>query len=100
MLTITAHYPDAGSLEGIVGAVDEELDRIATDGIEPGELDRVRARLTSVLVREMDAVISRTSNFAKFELIFGRAGLIAELPAAPRCRQRCRDPDGRGCVAP
>ena len=80
-LTITAHYPDAGSLEGIVGAVDEELDRIATDGIDPGELDRVRARLTSVLVRDMDAVISRTLNFAKFELIFGRAGLIAELPA-------------------
>ena len=80
-LTITAHYPDAGSLERIVGTVDEELDRIATDGIDSGELDRVRARLTSVLVRDMDAVISRTLNFAKFELIFGRAGLIAELPA-------------------
>ncbi len=80
VLTITAHYPDAGSLDRIVGAVDDELDRIAQDGLEPGELDRVRTRLTSVLVREMDAVISRTLNFAKFELVFGRAGLIAELP--------------------
>jgi predicted Zn-dependent peptidase len=79
-LTITAHYPDAGSLDQVIGAVDEELDRIAQDGLEPGELDRVRTRLTSVLVREMDAVISRTLNFAKFELVFGRAGLIAELP--------------------
>ena len=79
-LTITAHYPDAASLEAILRAIDEELARIADDGLAPGELDRVRTRLVSVLLRELDAVLSRTLNFAKFELIFGRAELIAELP--------------------
>ncbi len=34
----------------------------------------------SVLARELDAVMSRTLEFAKFELIYGRAELIAELP--------------------
>jgi predicted Zn-dependent peptidase len=80
-LTITAHYPDARTLEAILVAIDEELRRIAEDGLEPGELDRVRTRLVSVLLRELDAVISRTLEFAKFELIYGRAELIAELPA-------------------
>jgi predicted Zn-dependent peptidase len=79
--TITAHYPNPESMERILTAVDEELARVATDGLEPGELDRVRTRLISVLFREMDAVLSRTLEFAKFELIFGRAELIAELPA-------------------
>jgi len=79
-LTITAHYPDAASLEAILRAVDEELARIADDGLAPGELDRVRTRLVSMLLRELDAVISRTLSFAKFELIHGRAELIAELP--------------------
>ena len=79
-LTISAHYPDAGSLDAILGAVDEEIVRVAQDGLEKGELDRVRARLVSVLFRELDAVISRTLEFAKFELIHGRAELIAELP--------------------
>ncbi|MEO9140389.1 MAG: pitrilysin family protein [Jatrophihabitans sp.] len=79
-LTITAHYPDADALEAILRAIDEELSRVADDGLEPGELDRVRTRLVSVLVRDMDAVISRTLEFAKFELIHGRAELIAELP--------------------
>jgi len=79
-LTITAHYPDAGSLDAILRAIDEELARIADDGLTPGELDRVRTRLVSMLLRELDAVLSRTLNFAKFELIFGRAELIAELP--------------------
>jgi zinc protease len=79
-LTITAHYPDAASLEAVLRAVDEELARIAADGLGPGELDRVRTRLVSQLLRELDAVLSRTLNLAKFELIYGRAGMIAELP--------------------
>ena len=79
-LTISAHYPDAKALEGILRAIDEELGRIATDGLEPGELDRVRTRLVSTLLRDMDSVISRALEFAKFELIHGRAELIAELP--------------------
>jgi predicted Zn-dependent peptidase len=79
--TIVAHYPNASSLPEITAAVDEELARIATDGLEPGELERVRTRLASVLLRELDAVLSRTLTFAKFELIHGGAGLVAELPA-------------------
>ena len=42
-LTISAHYPEANSLDAILRAVDEELDRVATDGLDAGELDRVRA---------------------------------------------------------
>jgi len=80
-LTISAHYPDAGSLDKILRAVDEELGRIAEDGLDRGELDRVRTRLVSVSLRELDAVMSRTLEFAKFELLHGRAELITELPA-------------------
>jgi zinc protease len=80
-LTVSAHYPDRGALEAILRAIDEEIDRVAHDGLEPGELDRVRTRLVSVLLREVDSVLNRTLEFAKFELIYGRAELIAELPA-------------------
>jgi predicted Zn-dependent peptidase len=81
VLTVTAHYPDAGAIEDILKGLDDELDRIASDGLEPGELDRVRTRLASSIVRDLDAVISRALEFAKFELIHGRAELISELPA-------------------
>jgi len=80
-LTITAHYPDARTLEAILAAIDEEISSVARNGLNDGELDRVRTRLVSVLLRELDAVLSRTLEFAKFELIYGRAELIAELPA-------------------
>jgi zinc protease len=79
-MTISAHYPPTTSLDSVLSAIDEELARVADDGLERGELDRVRARLVKVLLRDLDAVISRTLEFAKFELLHGRAELIAELP--------------------
>jgi zinc protease len=79
-LTISAHYPDPGSLDGILTALDEELARIAEDGLDKGELDRVRTRLVSMQLRELDAVMPRTLELAKFELLHGRAELITELP--------------------
>ena len=79
-LTISAHYPDQGALDRILAAVDEELDRVATDGLDKGELDRVRTRVVSVSLRELDAVMNRTLELAKFELLHGRAELLEELP--------------------
>ena len=79
-LTITAHYPATAKLDEVLRAIDEELAKVAESGLERGELDRVRTRLVSVLVRGLDAVLSRTLEFAKFELVHGRAELIAELP--------------------
>jgi predicted Zn-dependent peptidase len=32
------------------------------------------------MFRELDSVLNRTLEFAKFELLFGRAELIADLP--------------------
>jgi predicted Zn-dependent peptidase len=78
--TVAAHYPDPGSVDAILKAVDEELAQVADDGLDGGELDRVRTRLVSQLMRGLDAVLSRTLDFAKFELLHGRAELINELP--------------------
>jgi predicted Zn-dependent peptidase len=80
VFTISAHYPLAGSLDAVLAGVDDELARLASDGLAPGELDRVRTRLVSVLLRELDSVTSRTLELAKFELLHGRAELITELP--------------------
>ena len=79
-LTVTAHYPDAGSLDAILGGVDQEIADIADGGLGADELDRVRTRLVSVSLRDLDAVMNRTLELAKFELIHGRAELLTEIP--------------------
>jgi len=79
-LNITAHYPDAKTTDSVIAAIDVELDRLANDGTEPGELDRVRTKLAATVFRELDQVLNRSLEFAKFQLLFGDAALITELP--------------------
>jgi predicted Zn-dependent peptidase len=80
-LTVTAHYADTGSTDKVISAVDTEIDRLATDGPEPGELNRVRTKLAGTIFRELDQVLNRSLEFAKSELLFGTASMILDLPA-------------------
>ena len=79
-LNITARFPREVQMDTVIAAVDAELDRLATDGLEPRELDRVRVRLASIVSRELDQVVNRSLEFAKFQTVFGDASLILRLP--------------------
>jgi predicted Zn-dependent peptidase len=81
LLTLEAYHPAERSMEEIQEAAEDELARLARDGLEPGELDRVRARLAATLFREVDDVLGRTLALSVFELLHGDAGLVNELPA-------------------
>ena len=80
-LVLEAHHSGEVPGDRVVAAVDEELDRLAADGLEPGELARVQARLGSALVQGQDHVLGRTLSMAAFEQQRGRAELVGELPA-------------------
>jgi predicted Zn-dependent peptidase len=81
LLTLEAYHPAERTADEILTAAEQELERLATDGLEPGELDRVRARLAATLFREVDDVLGRTLALSVFELLHGDAGLVNELPA-------------------
>jgi zinc protease len=80
-LLVEAHHAADVRADTVVAAVDEELDRVATDGVPTDELERVRARLASALLQGQDHVLSRTLAMASFEQQRGRAELVGELPA-------------------
>jgi predicted Zn-dependent peptidase len=77
---VEAHHAGDVPADRVVAAVDEELDRVATEGVPDDELERVRARLGSALLQGQDHVLSRTLAMAAFEQQRGRAELIGELP--------------------
>jgi zinc protease len=81
LLTLEVYHPAERSADEILTAAEDELARLAEEGLEPGELDRVRARLAATLFREVDDVLGRTLTLSVFELLHGDAGLLNELPA-------------------
>jgi predicted Zn-dependent peptidase len=79
--TITAIHPSTVDADRVLAATDEELARLAADGPDPEELARITARWAATLFREHDRLVSRTLAIGAFELLHGRAELVAELPA-------------------
>jgi predicted Zn-dependent peptidase len=81
LLTLEARFPAESSADTVLAAVDEELDQLAADGLDDGELERVQARVASALLREADDALGRALAMATFELHRGRPELLNELPA-------------------
>jgi predicted Zn-dependent peptidase len=75
------HHPSGIPADRVQGAVNEEILRIATDGVGADELRRVQARTEAQLLRQADSVLGRTLAFAAAEIIHGRAELAGELAA-------------------
>jgi zinc protease len=80
-LNITAMYPSHVDVNRVLDVTDEEIARLAADGPDPDELARITARWAATLFRENDRLVSRTMAIGAFELLHGRAELVAELPA-------------------
>jgi zinc protease len=79
-LLLQAHMPPGGDSDKVLRTVDEELDRLATDGLAAGELERTQARIATHLLRDTDAVLGRALPMAVLELQRGRPELLNELP--------------------
>jgi zinc protease len=79
-LLLQAHMPPGGDAGKVLRTIDEELDRLATGGVKPGELERTQARMSARLLQGTDEVLGRALPMAVLELQRGRPGLLNELP--------------------
>lgn len=79
-MLLQAHMPPGGDADKVLRAVDEELDRLATGGLAPGELARTQARMATHLLRDTDAVLGRALPMAVLEAQRGRPEMLNDLP--------------------
>jgi zinc protease len=77
---LEAHHPGEVPTDKVVATVDEELDRLATDGMSDDELTRVTSRLRSSLLQSGDNLLRRTLSMASYEQQRGRPELAFEMP--------------------
>ncbi len=80
-LLLEVHHAPEVPVDRVVATIDEELERLATDGLVVGELDRTVARMTARYLRDIDPVLGRVTTMAVLEQQRGRAELVNELPA-------------------
>ena len=79
-LLLQTHLPPGGDVDKVLRIIDEECERIATYGLDDGELARTQARIATHMLRELDPVLGRALRMAVLELQRGDAGVMNELP--------------------
>jgi len=79
-LLLEVHHPAEVGVDTVLATVDEELDRLATCGLQAGELARTVARMRARYLREVDPVLGRAQVMSVFEQQRGRAELANEVP--------------------
>jgi zinc protease len=78
--TITAVHPADVDPDRVLGAIDDELDKLAANGPSTEELARQVARWSAGLHQENDRVMYRMLGLGARELLYGRAEIAVELP--------------------
>jgi len=81
---VEARHPADVAVDDLLAALDAELDRVATDGVDAAELARVAARFAARELRSMDSVIGRARSLTIFTQQRGRPELLGELAGLAR----------------
>ena len=79
LLQVIAFHPGTATTEALIEDIDEEIDRLASDGPDRRELARVVAGSAADLWRSLDSLLDRVHIVASVETIHGRAELVEEL---------------------
>jgi zinc protease len=81
LMIVEAYHSGDVASDSVAAAVDEELARLASDGLEEGELARVQARLAASVMTRNDFILGRTLLMASFEQQRNDPALVGALPA-------------------
>ncbi|HNR92723.1 MAG TPA: pitrilysin family protein [Dokdonella sp.] len=73
-------YKPNASMDAILSAIDEEVARVAGNGIDAAGLSRVKTRMIADYYNGLDAFISRADALAKAQVLWGDANAVNRVP--------------------
>ena len=79
LFQVVVFHPGSATTDAIVKAIDEEVERLASDGPTKEELARVVASSSAELWRSLDSILNRSHVVGSIETIHGSAELLDDL---------------------
>lgn len=80
LFTVFALYKPTTDADAVLKAVDEEIARIARDGVPADELARTKTGMLSENYNALEPFINRADTLAKLQLIWGDADVVNKVP--------------------
>jgi predicted Zn-dependent peptidase len=81
VLTVFALYKPGSSADTMLAAIDQEITKVATEGVDDAALKRVKTRMLASWYNQMERFISRADTLAKLQTIWGDANVANKIPS-------------------
>ena len=80
LLTVFALYKPNSSADAMLKAIDEELAKVAQNGVDDATLKRVKTRMLANWNNQLESFINRADMMAKMQVMWGDANVVNKVP--------------------
>jgi predicted Zn-dependent peptidase len=80
LLTVFALYKPNSSADAMLKAMDEEIAKVAQNGVDAATLKRVKTRMLASWNNKMESFINRADTLAKMQVLWGDANVVNKIP--------------------
>jgi predicted Zn-dependent peptidase len=80
LFTVFGLYKPNSSADAMLAAMDEEIAKVAKNGVDPAALQRVKTGMLADWNNGMENILSRADTLAKMQTIWGDANVVNKVP--------------------
>jgi predicted Zn-dependent peptidase len=80
LLTVFALYKPSTNADAMLAAMDEEIAKVAKDGVDAATLKRVKTRMLADWNNKNESFINRADTLAKLQTLWGDAKVVNQIP--------------------
>jgi predicted Zn-dependent peptidase len=80
LFTVTGLYKPNGSADAMLAAMDEEIGKVARNGVDAATLKRVKTRMLASWNNRLENFLSRADTLAKLQTLWGDAAVVNQVP--------------------
>jgi predicted Zn-dependent peptidase len=80
LFTVFALYKPTANADAVLAALDEEIAKVASEGVSEAELARVKTRMLADWYNGLEAFINRADTLAKLQTLWGDANVVNTIP--------------------
>jgi predicted Zn-dependent peptidase len=80
LFTVTGLYKPTSSADAMLAAMDEEIAKVAKDGVDAATLKRVKTRMLANWNNRLENFLNRADTMAKLQTIWGDANVVNKVP--------------------
>ena len=80
LFTVFALYKPDSSADALLAAMDEDIAKIAANGVDEATLKRVKTQMLADWYNGLEGFLSRADTLAKLQTLWGDAGVANKIP--------------------